>query len=240
MSVPPIDPASVNAVREALAGYLAARDDTRTARITEPPAPLGSGFDSFIYTFRLTGAVDARWSVPLVLRLQGKPEQALQVLREAEVQRFLSAAGYPTPTPLAAEDAGNAFGLPFMIMERVPGTTMLARVTANPLRAGGLLARSGKLHAELHRLPVTGWPLDHGTEPIAMRRIANMRERIATHNFSELADGLAWLERNVHAVMPETAVITHNDFHPLNVLMSDDGNLSVIDWSWIRAGVPAG
>ena len=146
-------------------------------------------------------------------------------------RQFLAAAGYPTPTLLVAEDADNAFGLPFMIMERVPGTTMLGRVTSNPLRAGGLLARLAGVHADLHRLPQAGWPLYDGDEPLVRRQIAQFRRRVEEQRLDGLRDGLDWLERNAPAVLPETAVITHNDFHPLNVLVTDEGRLSVIDWS---------
>lgn len=145
----PIDPASAAAVHEALSAYLAARDDLHRARISEPPESLGSGFDSFIYTVQLTGAETPAWSAPLVLRLQGDPATVAKVRREADVQAFLSRAGYPVPTLVAVEDAHNAFGLPFMIMERIVGSTMLARVFANPLRAGGLLARLASAHADL-------------------------------------------------------------------------------------------
>lgn len=236
MNVPPIDPASVDAVREALAAYLAARDDTRTAQIIEPPAPLGSGFDSFIYTFRLAGVTDAQWSVPLVLRLQGKPEQALKVRREADVQDFIAKSGYPVPALLVAEGAANPFGLPFQIMEFVSGGTLLSRITANPLRAAGLLARAGTLHADLHRLSVTGWPLDHGADPMVLRQIAAIRERITRERLTGFDDGLAWLERNAPAVLPETAVITHQDFHPLNIVVTGGGGLSVIDWAGAELG----
>ncbi len=236
MTGTPIDPASTTAVRDALAAYLAARGDLRAARIVEPPAPLGSGFDSFIYTFRLEGAADAPWLQPLVLRLQGNPAAVAKVQREADVQQFLAAAGYPTPTLLAAEDAATAFGLPFMIMERIPGTTMLARVTSNPLRAGGLLARLAQLHVDLHRLPDAGWPLHDGDQPLVLRQIAQFRHRVEEQRLSELRDGLDWLALNAAAVLPETAVITHNDFHPLNVLVTDEGRFSVIDWSDVALG----
>lgn len=234
MSAPcaPIDPASPDAVRDALAAYLHARNGLHRTRFVEPPAPLGSGFDSFIYTFRLSEDVaDRRWSVPLVLRLQGDPTFASKVRREADVQAFLMTAGYPVPALLSVEAADNAFGLPFMIMERVPGTTMLARITSNPFRAGTLLARLARLHADLHRLPSVGWPLRDGGEPIVLRQIARFRRRVEEHGLVRLREGVDWLERYAPAVLPETAVVTHNDFHPLNVLVRDEGQLSVIDWS---------
>jgi aminoglycoside phosphotransferase (APT) family kinase protein len=232
-SIPsPVDPASSDDVTRALRAYLAARSDLTGVHVAEAPAPIGSGFDSFIYAFRIEAeAPDNRWLAPLVLRLQGKPAYAEKVAREAAVQAFLAAASYPTPALLAVEDERNAFGLPFMIMERVPGTTMLARMMSNPLRASGLLAGLGELHATLHRLPSAGWPLADGSEPVTMQRLARIRRGVAQHQLSGLADRLVWLERNAGAVLPETPVITHNDFHPLNVLVSGDGSLSVIDWS---------
>ena len=104
--------------------------------------------------------------------------------------------------------------------------------------ADGTLARRllADVHADLHRLPHAGWPLQEGDEPIALRKIANIRERIARYRFADLEDGLAWLERHAPAVLPEAAVVTHNDFHPLNVMVTPKGRLSVIDWSEAALG----
>lgn len=216
----------------ALREYLCGRSDLTHVRLVDAPTPIGSGFDSYIYAFRIQGDPRGeRWVAPLVLRLQAKPEYASKVRREAVVQAFMAAAGYPTPALLAVEDDRNALGLPFMIMERVPGTTMLARALSNPLRAAALLRRLGELHAQMHTLPTDGWPLDHESEPISMRRLAQTRSSVAQHELSDLVDRLAWLERNARAELPEMPVITHNDFHPLNVLVTGDGQLSVIDWS---------
>jgi aminoglycoside phosphotransferase (APT) family kinase protein len=226
----PIDPASTGNVREALAAYLAARGDLAGAQIGEGPEPLGSGFDSFIYTFRLSGAPAGLWGEPIVLRLQADTSAVAKVQREAALLTFLSGIGYPVPLVLAAEDAGNPFGLPFMIMERIRGGTMLARVMSNPLRAGGLLARLAAVHVDLHRLPTDGWPLDEGSGPLAVRQIADFRQRIDERSIDQLREGVDWLDRHVSCVLPEVRVMTHNDFHPLNVLVTDDGALSVIDW----------
>ena len=228
----PVDPASSEDVRRALSEYLTQRGDCPLRASSTAPAPIGNGLDSFIYGFRLDGGTsDARWLTPLVLRLQRKPEHAAKARREAEIQSFMATAGYPTPALLAVEDASNALGLPFSIMERVPGTTMLARITSNPLRAPALLGRLGELHARLHRLSPGAWRLDESTESATQARLARTRRGVEQHRLARLEDRLTWLEQNAAAVLPETAVITHNDFHPLNVLVTDDGDLSVIDWS---------
>ncbi len=129
------------------------------------------------------------------------------------------------------EDASNALGLPFAIMERIPGTTMLARITSNPLRAPALLARLGGLHARLHQLPPDAWRLEHSGESATLARLARTRRGVEQLGLARLETRLSWLERHATAVEPASVVVTHNDFHPLNVLVTDDGRLSVIDWS---------
>ena len=226
-----IDPASPDDVRRALREYLAQRGDLPAARLVAAPAPIGNGLDSFIYGFRLDGETsDTRWLTPLVLRLQRKPEYAAKARREADIQSFIAAAGYPTPALLAVEDASNALGLPFAIMERA-GTTMLARMMSNPLRAPALLARLGEIHARLHRLPPEAWRLDESSASATLPRLERTRRGVEQLGLTRLEDRLTWLEHNAAAVLPETAAITHNDFHPLNVLVTGDAQLSVIDWS---------
>jgi aminoglycoside phosphotransferase (APT) family kinase protein len=232
-----IDPASTEHVTRALTDYLGQRRDLTGLRLAGAPAPVGNGFDSFIYGFRIDCETsDRRWLAPLVLRLQRKPEYAPKARREADVQAFMAQAGYPTPALLAVEDESNAFGLPFAIMERVPGTTMLARVMSNPLRASGLLRQLGELHARMHRLPTDGWRFDEGSEPITLVRLARTRQGVEQLQLLRFEDRLVWLERNTNMVLPETAAITHNDFHPLNVLVTPDGQLSVIDWDDAAVG----
>lgn len=233
-----VDPAQAEDVTRVLTEYLTRRSDLSDVRLAEAPAAVGKGFDSFIYGFRIQCcAPDERWLAPLILRLQRKPEYASKVRREAEVQAFMAAVGYPTPRMLAVEDEANAFGLPFSIMERVPGTTMLARVMSNPLRAPGLLQQLGELHARMHRLPADAWRFDESSGPIALVRLARTRQGIEQLGLSRFEDQLGWLEQRARdGSVPETRAITHNDYHPLNVLATPDGQFSVIDWSDAAVG----
>jgi aminoglycoside phosphotransferase (APT) family kinase protein len=43
-------------------------------------------------------------------------------------------------------------------------------------------------------------------------------------------ESLKWLAANREIVATEEPVILHNDFHPLNLMLADDGEIYVLDW----------
>jgi thiamine kinase-like enzyme len=115
-----------------------------------------------------------------------------------------------------------------MIMERVPGTPMLDRFK-NPLAIPGLLRRMATLHTRLHRLPVEGCPLPY-EGPLVDRRTAEIRDLVERFGLGEFGEPLKWLEANRGVVAMEDPVLLHNDFHPLNLMLSDEGEMHVLDW----------
>jgi aminoglycoside phosphotransferase (APT) family kinase protein len=48
--------------------------------------------------------------------------------------------------------------------------------------------------------------------------------------------GLAWLSDHKESAMPEEVSICHLDFHPLNLMVDENEELSVIDWSGAALG----
>jgi aminoglycoside phosphotransferase (APT) family kinase protein len=90
----------------------------------------------------------------------------------------------------------------------------------------------GVLHARLHRLPIAGVPLPYERPMVRQRLDEGRAEALAKGCQRELA----WLDEHARIVEEEIPVLTHNDFHPLNVLIASDGAASVIDWSDSRLG----
>lgn len=231
MTTATLDPANASAVGDALIAHLRERLGSDTLAFAEAPAPLGRGFASFIYAFRLDGAgLKDAWRAPLVLRVLPDLAAGPVLDREEAVQRFVGERGYPVLSPLVTEATGAALGLPFMIVPRAMGGTMLDRVGRNPLSVPRLLAAMGEVHVALHRVAVDGCPLPYEA-PLVDRRIADWHARIDSAGSDELRRGLAWLEDQAPRVRHEEPAICHNDFHPLNLLIGDDGRLIVIDWS---------
>jgi len=205
------------------------------AGLCEPPAPIGRGFDSFIFSFRLAAspALEPAWTQKLVLRLSSSADRAPVVTREADVQRFAAARGYPALTPLAAGGADSPLGLPYMILPHA-GPSALDIIKSNPLRLPRVILAVGQLHASLHQLPLEGAPLALPRHTLA-EKLADTRayaERVAP---GRLTSELHWLEEHQPAAPPSVALL-HNDFHPLNVLIDDRGAMTVIDWTDAAVG----
>lgn len=232
-----IDGSRADEVAAALLEYLRGLLDAPDLAFAEPPEAIGRGFDTYIYAFRLQdGAIQQEWARPLVLRLYTSTGQTTKAEQEAAVQRFAAARGYPALDPLAVEREAAAFGLPLMIMDRAPGVPMLERLGMSPFAVARQFARMAELHARLHRLPVDGCPLP-AEGPLVERRLAELRGRIArTESDAALDAGLRWLEERKGAVIPEEPSLCHNDFHPLNILVADDGQLTVLDWTDAAVG----
>jgi aminoglycoside phosphotransferase (APT) family kinase protein len=225
-----IDPARADDVAEALDRYVRTRFGDGV-RLLEPPSPIGRGFASFIYAFRLAGdALPREWRAPLVVRLLLSPESRPVLEREDAMLRFLGERRYPVLAPLAVEPAGASVGLPFAVVPRAMGGTLLERGLRRPLAIPRMLRSMGEAHASLHHLAIDGWPLPYDA-PLVDRRIADWRARLDLAESAPLRRALGWLEQHADRVRSEAPAICHGDFHPLNLLVRDDGGLFVIDWT---------
>jgi aminoglycoside phosphotransferase (APT) family kinase protein len=205
-------------------------DESGEATFSAGPERVGHGMDTFIYGFQLAGSgLKSGWEGPLILRVFPSENQESKARRETAIQEFLADSGFPAPRPMLVAGPDNDLGLPFMIMERVPGSPMLDGFK-NPLAIPGLLRRMADLQVRLHRLPLDGCPLEYGP-PLVVKRLGELRELVEGYGLSELRPPLAWLDEHKGVVEGEEPCILHNDFHPLNIMLTRDGGESVLDWS---------
>lgn len=236
-----INPAKAADVAPALARFLAGRLNAAAVRFEEPPEPVGYGWDTYIYFFRLRGEdlppeERADWARPLVLRLYADAEQSARAGNDVAIQRFVVERGYPAARPLAVIDTpASPFALPFVIMERLPGEPLLNRITRNPAGAWRGIPRMAELHAELHRLDPAGWPLPQdGT--LVDRTLTMLRADAERYGLRDFDQAIAWLEAHKDAVIPEEPRVCHGDFHPLNILDDGNGRFGVVDWGGAATG----
>lgn len=141
---------------------------------------------------------------------------------EATRTRVAGEAGAPAP---AVFGTVTVDGRPGIVLERVEGPTMLATLQAAPWRLPALSARLAAVHASINqcpdgRLPATTDRLVRRIERVGLPRSAERRIR---ERIEELPDGRQ---------------LCHGDFHPDNVVLTDDGP-RVIDWVDATAGPPA-
>ena len=219
---PEIDPRDPSAVATALAGWASARFDS-DVEVAGTPTAISGGFDSYIHRVELAGtALPVEWARPLVVRVLPSPDRAPQAEREAAVQTWCAAQGYPAPAVLAVLSPDDAFGRPAQVMELAPGTTMLAAVTARPWQALRLVDRLAGLARHLHALPVDGFPPPVRAERLVDQRLGLPRRVVAELDVPALAGALAHAEASADAAMTGPAVVCHGDFHPLNVMVDGD------------------
>jgi aminoglycoside phosphotransferase (APT) family kinase protein len=174
------------------------------------------------------------------------------------VQNALAGLGYPAPRVFVTEARTEALGGSFIIMECVPGHPLGSefeglsikglRQTFDTLRQlprarREMLRLWDEAQIRLQALPVKGF-VDRiekagisGENFTFDAYFASQRASVEEFGLIGLRLVIDWLEANRPA--PQTAVISHGDFQPLNVL-ADDGRLTgVIDWVKTTTADPA-
>jgi aminoglycoside phosphotransferase (APT) family kinase protein len=211
-----------------------------------PPAPLSGGFDTTTLALCLSGA-PPDFSGDLVLRVMPRADAAERIRREAAVHAALVSQGFPAPRIVVAETDAAPLGRPFILMERLAGTTMWAAAVGPEGRLGLLASLSKRLaqtHALLHAVPAdalraTIRQFNADLVPFTLAgELQRMASRIERAGLGGLEPGMTWLTRNLPPpTQPE--VICHGDFHPLNIMMEGDRLSGVIDWPQAIIAEPA-
>ncbi|MEO6398878.1 MAG: phosphotransferase [Tepidiformaceae bacterium] len=202
----------------------------------EPPTRLTGGYDTQIFAFQLKGA-PPEFSGRLVLRAFA-PADGHRARFEGAAQSAIADLGYPAPRALHVSEGAGPLGLPYLLMPRADGETLLSM---GILRFAGHLARA---HAALHALdpaPVRLALEVAGSGPIASGVgdwLAAIAQEVAQPGMEPLRPAAEWL----HANRPRGSqgqALCHLDLHPLNVLAKAGGVTGVVDWSNLSFGDPA-
>lgn len=125
-------------------------------------------------------------------------------------------------TKLEGDKAGWA-----LITTKVPGVTLAEKIEAEPQRFGEYLEQFVDLQIEIHGYTS---PLLNRQDDKYARMINSLEAINATtrYNLLERLDGLK-----------KGTAVCHGDFNPSNVIVSEDGTLSVCDWAHATQGAPA-
>jgi aminoglycoside phosphotransferase (APT) family kinase protein len=198
------------------------------------PTPLTGGWETYTYGMELEPApgLPARLLGPLVLRIYSSERAVPRARREFAVQSFINSRGFPSARPLLAVEDDEPFGGPFLLMERVPGRSLLQVLEARPWRLWDLPGRMAELHARLHQLSPAGFP--DASDDLLGRTLEEIRARIVTYGLEGLWPGYHWLAAN-RPHRTGTPRPLHLDWHPLNLVYSSAG-LVALDWTEADVG----
>lgn len=137
--------------------------------------------------------------------------------REFLVSQAVHRAGVPAPAALEIVQVGNRTGIVF---EHVRGQSTLRAVEVRPYRLFWAARLLADLHARVHT-------------SVAPKEIPEQRsqiERWIQEGDPYLTPGQKETARQLLAELPPGNCLCHGDFHPANILMTDNGPV-IIDWS---------
>lgn len=212
---------------------------------------LNRGWESDIYAFRVTWEEAGRTiQEDLVLRVYPGGDAYTKSSGEYRALSLLYRCGYPVPRVDCLERDASPFGLPFLIMERIPGQPLWRTMfRAQPFwrtmlrmpaeRRNRLVSLFCGLLARLHAIdwrPLLENPQQYEPdgEHAIVGRILNTWEQVVNQQTGLLpgfAPALAWLGEHSQSVVSTCAAIVHLDFHPENVILRPDDTAVVIDWT---------
>ena len=202
------------------------------------------GFSRLTARFRCS--VDGGPSRTLILRGDPPPERETTRTDRGVEFRVMSAlyrAGtVPLPEPLALDESGTALGTPAMVMEDVPGRSLLHEAAATDAAwRPDLAMRLVDLAVRIHTVDTASLPeLDRARDwdGYIDGCIAAWREIERGHPESDpfIRYLAAWLDE--HRPPPAPLTLVHGDFHAGNILVSPDGKLTAVDWEFSRIADP--
>jgi aminoglycoside phosphotransferase (APT) family kinase protein len=204
-------------------------------------AHISAGWESDMYSFNLEyGPAGARHCEELILRIYPGDDAHSKSAREYRGMSQLHKVGYPVPQVLILEREDSPFGRPFVIMEKIQGQTMWPRWFGSPKeKQKELLTLFCELFVRLHTLDWQSFVQDvtpfAAGAPYALvdRELDKMRPyliRFPIPGFLPIAE---WLEGRRDLVPCERPSVIHWDYHPGNILLSDDGAPVVVDWTQV-------
>lgn len=157
--------------------------------------------------------------------------------REAAVMRSLGGSGLPVPRVHWDEGEESELGRPYLVMDRMPGTTRI-----EPADARALSVDLGRSLARLHRLGVVVPELGQApTVAVATRaEVDRWRERYLAERLGPvplLGALLAWLAAHVPQAQGPS-VLLWGDPGPHNVLVEGRTITAMLDWELAHHGSP--
>ena len=153
----------------------------------------------------------------------------------------LEAAGVEVPRMIGATVSGGRELLVFEFVPGRPGPELLA----DPVRGPALARSMGRLARSLAAIVTAAIPADPAwTAPDMLQRASQAwlhrlgREAQVVAADGAVADAVTGALAEVGRI-PWTAVVTHGDYVPANVLVADDGALTLLDLGSVAGRHPA-
>ena len=242
----------MSATRDALAGTRGLASALRAFLRTELAAPidvtglhrLAGGASHETWAFDVAFTDDPRPPLPLVLRRNFAHDLIdSHLATEFALLEALHRLGQPVPRPVAIAQDVPDMGTPFMIVERAAGIDLrkaLAESTTTRDRDAlgrKLVAQQAAIHALPWRTAlrdITG--AAESTAVNELERWVAVIARLPGASSPLLTAAITWMR--IHVPPALEPCLVHGDFKTNNLVVSDDGNVTILDWEMAHIGDP--
>lgn len=199
------------------------------------------GWETELYSFNVGFRRDGREiEEGRVVRLYQGGHASSKAAQEFGVMSRLLDAGYPAPEVYLLEIDAGILGKPFVIMELVEGVNMDAAIRGGSEKdLQRMMSLLIGLFVGLHRLDVSlVFPEREDTTTLSyIEGMLNWSgERAGRSGIGWLDPVISWLDERKANVSPVEPSVIHRDFHPMNVMLREDGSPVVIDWGAATVG----
>jgi len=201
---------------------------------------ISSGWECDVYSFTVEhGDHNRRQNDERVLRVYQGGLAYRESVYEFLGMRALHEEGYPVPEVYFVERDASPFRKPFTVMQRIHGHEMWPLMFPSPSEViPEMLDLFVRLFTQLHLLDYRPFlPYIEGhvdvSDPLTFvnRELEQWEKRFSQFGIPGFRPVAQWLGKHKNEVPCRRPSVIHWDFHPGNILVCDDGNGSVIDWT---------
>jgi aminoglycoside phosphotransferase (APT) family kinase protein len=168
-------------------------------------------------------------------------DDSLSRVEEYRLLAEVRAGGVPVPAVLCAGDADDVLGRPYLVMERVEGTTATGPLLRDPhyvQRHDRFGRQKAEILAAIHALPSPGvFPGSGDTAGREVARWARAVSAVPDAQTPAVRGAVRWLERH-EPRRPDRISLVHGDYRTGNLLYGPDGIRVVLDWEMAHLGDP--
>jgi aminoglycoside phosphotransferase (APT) family kinase protein len=198
------------------------------------------GWETELYTFKLNYTSEGTsFQDERVIRIFSGHNASKKAAKEYSIMKRLKNAQYPVPEVYNLETSGTVLGKPFLIMERIKGEMVIDKITGGKMDYQTGLNMIIELFVNLHNIDFSNvFPENKikNTHEYIEEHITWYKNRIKEKGLHWIQPIIEWIDERKNNVTPVKLSILHRDFHWMNILMWEDGTISVIDWGASTVG----
>jgi aminoglycoside phosphotransferase (APT) family kinase protein len=207
-------------------------ESTNFVKITQ-----GWETDIYIVSIKLNSQ-DNLVKIPksVVLRMYSGEHASHNALAEFNTLKTLFQANYSVPEVYFMEKSSNIVGKPFILMEEIKGKTLESYLTSgSEQERQDFFNLYIQKFIDLHDLDWTQLvsnPERYLESPNRLidEYLENYYQGIKKYNMEEFQEVQRWIQTRLHNIECNKLAVIHRDYHPMNILINEQGLPFVIDW----------